>query len=224
MILHIKQVIDTGTLSVIQDKLGSASFANGRESAGWAAQGVKDNEQLRAPHPLIELLLKRLQQHEMVQQAARPLQFVNTMINRYQPGQSYGTHMDDALMFARDSGVAISTRTDLSFTLGLTPLADYEGGELVIEDSSGERSWRIDAGDLLLYPSSFLHRVNPVSAGTRTAMVGWIESLLREPQQREICFDLFQSLQYEFNAHGKTSQFDQLSKTYNNLLRRWAKR
>ncbi|RUO62151.1 Fe2+-dependent dioxygenase [Pseudidiomarina insulisalsae] len=216
MILHIEQVIDPGTLSVIREKLAQESFSDGTESAGWAARQVKNNQQLRAPHPLIELLQKRLAGHEVVKLAARPAQFVNVMINRYDIDQSYGTHMDDALMG--------QVRTDMSFTLGLTPLSDYEGGELVIEDSSGERSWRLDAGDVLLYPTQFLHRVNAVTAGSRVAMVGWIESLLREPQQREICFDLYQAMRSEFDKHGKSANFDLLSKTYNNLLRRWSKR
>lgn len=216
MILHIENVIDRGTLSVIRDKLTQEQFASGAESAGWAAKQVKNNQQIRAPHPLIELLHKRLEQHELFKVAARPAHFVNVMINRYDQGQAYGTHMDDALMG--------TTRTDMSFTLGLTPLSDYEGGELVIEDSSGERAWRLEQGDVLLYPTQFLHRVNPVSKGSRIAMVGWIESLLREPQQREICFELYTAMRHEFEQQGKSAQFDVLSKTYNNLLRRWAKR
>jgi PKHD-type hydroxylase len=216
MILHIENVIDRGTLSVIRDKLTQEQFTTGAESAGWAAKQVKNNQQIRAPHPLIELLHKRLEQHELFKVAARPAHFVNVMINRYDQGQAYGTHMDDALMG--------TTRTDMSFTLGLTPLSDYEGGELVIEDSSGERAWRLEQGDVLLYPTQFLHRVNPVSKGSRIAMVGWIESLLREPQQREICFELYTAMRHEFEQQGKSAQFDVLSKTYNNLLRRWAKR
>lgn len=216
MILHIENVIDRGTLSVIRDKLTQEQFTSGAESAGWAAKQVKNNQQIRAPHPLIELLHKRLEQHELFKVAARPAHFVNVMINRYDQGQAYGTHMDDALMG--------TTRTDMSFTLGLTPLSDYEGGELVIEDSSGERAWRLEQGDVLLYPTQFLHRVNPVSKGSRIAMVGWIESLLREPQQREICFELYTAMRHEFEQQGKSAQFDVLSKTYNNLLRRWAKR
>ncbi|KFZ29976.1 nuclease PIN [Pseudidiomarina atlantica] len=216
MILHIQQVIDPGTLSAIADKLAAVNFADGRESAGWAAKQVKNNQQLRAPHPVIELLLNRVKQHSLVQQAARPAQFVNTMINRYDVGQCYGTHMDDALMG--------QVRTDLSFTLSLTDTQAYDGGELVIEDATGERSWRLAAGDMLLYPTQYLHRVEAVTKGSRIALVGWIESLLREPQQREICFDLQQAMQHEFATHGKSAQFDVLSKTYNNLLRRWVKR
>lgn len=216
MILHIENVIDRGTLSVIRDKLAQEQFTSGLESAGWAAKQVKNNQQIRAPHPLIELLQKRLEQHELIKVVARPQNFVNVMLNRYDEGQAYGTHMDDALMGG--------TRTDLSFTLGLTPLDQYEGGELVIEDSSGERAWRLGEGDVVLYPTQFLHRVNAVTSGSRIALVGWIESLLREPQQREVSFDLYTAMRHEFEQHGKTAQFDRISKTYNNLLRRWAKR
>lgn len=216
MILHIQHVIDAGTLSVIRDKLQQEMFADGLETAGWAAEKVKQNQQLRAPHPIIELLQQRLMAHPLVKAAAQPAQWVNVMVNRYDIGQHYGTHMDDALM----GGI----RTDLSFTLGLSAADSYQGGALVIEDSSGERSWRLEQGDVLLYPTQFLHRVEAVTEGTRFALVGWIESMLREPQQREMCFDLHQAMQTEFQQQGKTAQYDLLSKTYQNLLRRWAKR
>ena len=114
--------------------------------------------------------------------------------------------------------------TDSSFTLFLSDQTQYQGGELVLEDSSGERSWKLDAGDLLLYPSTYLHRVNEVTDGERLVIVGWLTSRVREPNQREILFDMEQSVRQEFNLNGKTEQYDRLSRVRNNLLRQWLDR
>jgi len=163
-------------------------------TAGWAAKDVKNNQQLagKKSQAATEVLLDRLQQNSLVQSVMRPKQVARVSINRYQPGDYYGTHMDDSLM----NGV----RTDISFTLGLSPLSDFEGGELVIEDTSGERSWRLGQGDILMYPSHYLHRVN----------------------SGELLFDLEQSLKAEFDANGKSENFDRLTKIFHNLLREWA--
>jgi PKHD-type hydroxylase len=128
----------------------------------------------------------------------------------------YGTHVDEALIN--------NQRTDISFTLFLSENTQYQGGELVLEDSSGERSWKLDAGDLLVYPSTYLHRVNEVNDGERLVIVGWLTSRVREPNQREILFDMEQSLREEFNLNGKTEQYDRLSRVRNNLLRQWLDR
>ena len=135
------------------------------------------------------------------------------LINRYTSTMSYGSHVDDSLMQGQ--------RTDLSFTLGLTPLSNYQGGELVLEDTSGERVWKLGAGELLLYPSSYLHRVEPVVAGTRLAAVGWVRSFIRHPYQREMLFDLDTAMREEFDSRGKTAQFDRISRTRTNLQRLW---
>jgi len=126
---------------------------------------------------------------------------------------AYGSHVDNALMNGH--------RTDLSFTLFLSTPSGYEGGELVMEDSSGERAWKPEAGGLLLYPSTTLHRVAEVTRGARLAVVGWIESRVRSAERREILFDLEAAMSGEFDANGKTEQYDRLSKSFNNLLRHW---
>lgn len=216
MILHLQQVIDAATLQAVKEKLTSLTFTDGRLTAGWAAKSLKQNEQLSTgtkADAVIDLLLKRMQRSPVFDSAVRPKQFARVMINRYQPGQHYGMHMDDALM--------AGARTDISFTLGLTELDDYQGGELIIEDSSGSRSWRVGAGDLLIYPSHYLHQVTAVTEGERLALVGWAQSWIRDPQQREMLFDLQQSVQAEHQSNGHSEQFFRLSKTYQNLLRRW---
>jgi PKHD-type hydroxylase len=120
--------------------------------------------------------------HEVFVAAARPKRLVRLLISRYEPGMTYGTHVDDALM----DGV----RPDLSFTLFLSDPATYEGGALVIEDTYGERMVKLPAGELILYPSTTLHRVDPVTSGVRLAAVGWVRSYVRDPEHREILFDL----------------------------------
>ncbi|AOE50824.1 Fe2+-dependent dioxygenase [Kangiella sediminilitoris] len=217
MILHIEHAIEGGTLEAIVETIKKYDFLDGLETAGRAAKEVKRNQQLRleGEQPAaLRLLLNHLQQNNLVQSAALPRSYTNIMVNRYQSGMEYGLHVDDALMG--------HTRTDISFTLGLTPSDNFEGGELVLEDTTGERSWKLGQGELLLYPSHYLHRVNPVKTGERLAMVGWIQSHIRDSQQREMLFDLKCSMSEEFEQRGKTTQYDRLSKTYNNLLRHWA--
>lgn len=217
MILHIQNAIDAGTLDAVIESLEQEFFSDGRDTAGRAAKIVKNNQQLRLNNNTpagLQMLLNHLQQQPALHKAAFPQQFVNVMLNRYQPAMQYGTHVDDALMG--------SVRTDISFTLGLSADNDYQGGELILEDSTGERAWKLNRGELLLYPSHYLHRVNPVESGVRLAMVGWIKSHVRDSQQRELLFDLNSSMSEELDQRGKTEQYDRLSKTYNNLLRRWA--
>lgn len=216
MILHLQRVLDRDTLAAVKEKLAHQTFTDGKLTAGWAAKSLKNNHQLektKTADAIIELLLKRLRAAPGVEAAIRPKQFARIMINRYDTGEQYGMHMDDALM----AGI----RTDISFTLGLTELSTYEGGALTIDDSSGQRSWRLDAGDVLIYPSHFLHRVEPVTKGTRLSMVGWAQSLVRDPMQREILFDLSMAVKAEHQANGHSEQFFRLTKSYQNLLRRW---
>ncbi|PWW35302.1 PKHD-type hydroxylase [Idiomarina loihiensis] len=216
MILQISNAVDTDTVKSIVAGLDAGQFSDGKKTAGWAAKDVKNNQQLsgKKSEAATEVLLDRLQQNALVQSVMRPKQVARVTINRYQQGEYYGTHMDDSLM----NGV----RTDISFTLGLSPLSDFDGGELVIEDASGERSWRLGQGDILMYPSHYLHRVNPVTKGSRLAMIGWVQSLVKQPNYRELLFDIEQSLKAEFDANGKSENFDRLTKVFHNLLREWA--
>ena len=217
MILYIQNLLDPGSLSAIQERLGSQTFDEGLTSAGWAARQVKRNEQARAGKTrsaIIRLVENTLRKHSLFASAALPKSFPRILINRYGPGMHYGSHVDDSLIHGQ--------RTDLSFTLGLTPADEYQGGELVLEDSSGDRAWKIDAGDLLLYPTTYLHRVEAVTQGQRLAVVGWVRSLVRCSDQREILLDLDTALRSEFEARGKTEQFNRLSRSRNNLLRMWA--
>jgi PKHD-type hydroxylase len=131
-------------------------------------------------------------------------------------GMQYGSHVDNAFM-----GNENRMRSDLSLTLFLSDPATYEGGELVVETTQGEQAFKLDAGAMVLYPSSTLHRVEPVTAGVRLAAIAWVQSLVKEVTEREILFDLDTARQAIFAKHGKTAEFDLLTKSYANLLRKW---
>ena len=218
MFMRIADVLDALSLDAVRSSLDDpALFEDGRRTAGWHAREVKRNLQA-TPRGLAGGVLRKIEQallsHEVLLAAARPKRLVRLLISRYEPGMTYGTHVDDAMI----DGV----RTDLSFTLFLSDPASYEGGALVVEDSYGERAIKLPAGELILYPSTTLHRVEPVTAGVRLAAVGWLRSYVRDAERREILLDLETALRQIYAEHGKTPAFDLLAKTRTNLLRRWA--
>jgi len=155
----------------------------------------------------------RLEQNGVFQSAARAKRIVKLLLSRYERGMAYGAHVDDAMMGGQ--------RTDLSFTLFLSDPQTYEGGELVIERTEGDRAFKLPAGHLLLYPSTTLHRVEPVTRGVRLAAVGWVRSLVREEAQRELLFDLDQAVQLLRDGGDRERALDLVLKTRSNLLRRW---
>ncbi|MEX1220546.1 MAG: Fe2+-dependent dioxygenase [Idiomarina sp.] len=216
MLIHLAKVIDGPTVAALRKRLDKAQFRDGKLSAGYAAKSVKQNQQSEGDdlsQQVIGLIQERLLKHPVWVQAAQPKHFGRCMLNRYGVTDHYGWHVDDAWM----QGI----RTDLSFTVSLSALAEYDGGALAIQDTSGERSWRLDTGDVLLYPSHYLHQVEAVSRGERVAMVGWLQSLVRDPAKRELLFELSQALEHEFAQQQKSAQFDRLSKVYQNLQRQW---
>lgn len=221
MILCILDVLSATELSEIADLLNQATFIDGKTTAGWNAKLVKNNTQLPKGSPqgqrVVDLISVALARNSLFQLAAWPKIIHPILISRYEVGMSYGIHMDDAIM--KTQGQLM--RSDISFTLFLSSPETYEGGELIIDSSEGERSYKLPAGALILYPSSSLHRVAPITKGIRLAAVGWLQSLIRDPQEREILFDLETARQQIFQELGKTRSFDLLSKVYTNLLRRW---
>jgi PKHD-type hydroxylase len=216
MFLRIGAILSSHEIAAAREALEKVDFEDGRRTAGWHAREVKRNEQA-SRGPAADAVLTKVKQallaHDVFLAAARPKKFVKLLISRYGPGMTYGTHVDDALMEG--------SRTDLSFTLFLSDPAEYEGGELVIEDSLEDRSIKLAAGEMILYPSGTLHRVEPVASGSRLAVVGWLRSHVRDPARREILFDLELTLRELFNRDGKTEMFDRLVKTRTNLLRLW---
>ncbi|CBV42637.1 Fe2+-dependent dioxygenase [Halomonas elongata] len=222
MILCIDQVIPTELLRQTRAALADTDFHDGRETAGWHARTVKNNQQANGHHPEIarlrQAITEELNRHLLFRMAARPKRMKPLMFSRYEPGMDYGNHVDDAIMPTPEGAM----RTDLSFTLFLEEPEHYEGGELLIDNTAGEQTYKLPAGALVLYPSSTLHRVEPVTEGRRLAAVGWVQSQVRDPQQREILFDLDTTRRQIFEQSGKTRHFDLISKSLTNLLRMWA--
>lgn len=221
MILALADVLDTERLGKLGQLAASGPFADGRSSAGWHARLVKRNEQLEGTgaRQAEALVVEALRAHDAFKAAVLPLAFGPVLISRYGPGQTYGDHVDDAILgLARGRPM----RTDVSVTIFLAAPEDYDGGELVIRDSEGERPCKLPGGHAIAYPSTTLHRVEPVTRGTRLVAVTWAQSLVRDAAKREILFDLDTARRAVFHEHGKTPTFDLLAKSYANLMRRWA--
>lgn len=220
MILCIADLLAEDLVSDLASTLDAASFEDGRATAGWHARLVKRNEQaagadaLQAAARAVETALG---ENALFRMAALPRRVRPVMFSRYRPGMDYGSHLDDAMMGGDDP-----VRTDISVTVFLSDPASYEGGELVIETSGGEDAYKLAAGSVILYPAGTLHRVEPVRAGERRAAVTWVQSLVRDPGRREILFDLDTARRELFEREEKSAVFDLISKSYANLLRRWA--
>jgi PKHD-type hydroxylase len=167
---------------------------------------------------LQQIVQRVLKRNPVFQMAARPLRIAPPLFSRYEPGMEYGTHVDDAVMSGGDAPV----RTDIAFTLFLSDPASYQGGELVVETTGGEQIYKLEAGSMIVYPASTLHRVAPVTEGVRLACVSWIQSQVRDPHRRELLFDLDTARRTLFEREGKTAEFDLISKSVANLLRMWA--
>ena len=215
MLFQIPDVLSADELSQIRAALATAEFVDGKTTAGWYAKQVKHNQQLQrgAGQPLEAVVTAALNRNPLFQIAVRPKQIHSLRFSRYGVGMSYGTHADNAMMG--------SHRSDVSFTLFLSEPTDYDGGELVIEAADDEQAYRLQAGNAIVYPSSTLHRVNEVTQGQRLVVVGWVQSLVRDPAQRELLFDLDTVRRSLYAQQGKTAEFDLLSKSVSNLLRRW---
>ncbi len=217
MFLVIGNVLDRHEVAAIRETAATLAFEDGRATAGRFAREVKANAQAAASPERDAVLAKveaALTKNALFRSAARPRKIVRLLLSRYREGQTYGTHVDDAIMDG--------ARTDLSFTLFLSDEDAYEGGALVVEDALEARSVKLAPGDMILYPSNTLHRVEPVTAGERLAVVGWAQSWVREPERREVLFDLERSIDAVHAAEGKSALFDRLAKTRTNLLRMWA--
>ncbi|WP_411286961.1 Fe2+-dependent dioxygenase [Phenylobacterium sp.] len=214
----LTDVLSREEVLAIRDGLAAAPFHDGLATAGAAAGRVKDNQQARGDDPAVIALARRvrlaLEAHPIMRSFARPVRWSRLMFSRYGPEQQYGLHADNAAMYAQGGW---PLRTDFSFTLFLSDPDTYEGGALSVRDLSGDREFRPDAGSAVLYPTGHLHRVTPVVRGVRLACVGWMQSLVRGADQREILYDLDQI------RNGMPAQDSALllDKTIGNLLRMW---
>ncbi len=223
MLMCIADVLNADELASVVAKLRNAKFVDGKLTAGWHARLVKHNTQVQDDGSgllpeLQKLVNAAIDRHPLFQIAARPKVIRSPLFSRYEPGMSYGTHVDNSLM---DRGASLM-RSDISLTLFLSDPDSYIGGELVIESTHGEEVFKLPASCMIIYPSSTLHRVEPVTSGVRLAAVTWVQSLVRDMGDREILFDLDTARQIMFEKYGKTPEFDLLSKSHANLLRKWA--
>jgi PKHD-type hydroxylase len=210
-------LFDSPTLDALTEAAASLTFEDGAATAGALARRVKANAQA-AKTPERDAVLRKVESALLANahfaSAARPRAFARTVVSHYTKGQTYGLHVDDALM--------AGSRTDLSFTLFLSDPDSYEGGALVISDRVEDRAFKLSAGELILYPSDTLHRVEPVTSGERLAVVGWVTSWVREPDRREILFDLDAAISAELAGTNDAEQILRLARTRSNLIRMWA--
>jgi PKHD-type hydroxylase len=218
MQIAIANVLSAAELKTVRTALERVRFVDGRETAGFAARAVKDNQQAdvsdRSLATVRSLVAERIMGNDVFALAVRPKALSPLLLSRYDEGMTYGSHVDDALM----QGM----RSDVSFTLFLSDPKTYQGGELVIESASGEDEVKLAAGALVAYPSTTLHRVNAVTRGVRLAAVGWARSFIRDAQQRELLFDLDTARRAMFARDGKSAELDLISKSLANLMRMWA--
>jgi PKHD-type hydroxylase len=224
MMLRIPALLTAEEVRQCRQALERAEWQDGRVTAGYVAAQVKSNLQLPLDSPvgrqLGELILERLGRHPLFMSAALPLKVLPPRFNRYQDGGAYGNHIDNA--FFNIPGTAVRVRTDVSTTVFFSDPDEYDGGELIVEDSYGQQSVKLPAGDAIVYPGTSLHRVDPVTRGVRLGSFFWTQSLVKSDEQRRLLFDLDQSIQQLSSDHPGHSRIASLSGTYHNLLRMWA--
>jgi PKHD-type hydroxylase len=211
-------VLSPAEVARICESLARVPFRDGRATAGPAARQVKDNEQAFGGDPEVAALARSvrmaLESHVRFNDLVKPVRWSSLMFSRYVPGQRYGLHTDDACMYDEHGW---PLRTDISITIFLSDPDSYEGGALRILDGAGERTFKPAAGSAVLYPTTLLHEVTPVTRGVRLACVGWVQSLIRRTDQRELLFDLNCARRELPEGEAKL----RLDKAIGNLLRMW---
>jgi len=225
MLLEIEKLLDSGEVLHIRQQLATAAWRDGGATAGSRSVAVKQNLQLdRGDALAVELgqaVLARLGRHPLFISASLAEKIWPPVFNLYRDGGHYGAHSDAALM--RLPEAALTMRSDISFTLFLSDPHEYDGGELLIEAQFGAQPVKLAAGDMVLYPSSSLHQVAPVTRGERICGIGWIQSAVADDRAREMLFDLDQSIQALSARHAADDpDISRLVHVYHNLLRRWA--
>jgi PKHD-type hydroxylase len=224
LLLAIPDVLTSEQVKQARELLSSAQWIDGRVTAGHQSSRTKDNMQIPENHPVArelgEIILTALGQNSLFISAALPAKVFPPLFNLYSGGQSFGTHVDNAIRQMTGSGSRI--RTDLSATLFFAGPEEYDGGELIVEDTYGTHAAKLPAGHMVLYPSTSLHHVRPVTRGARVSSFFWIQSMVRDDTKRTLLFDLdmgIQRLNQDVPDHPTAVQFTGI---YHNLLRQWA--
>jgi PKHD-type hydroxylase len=220
----VREVLSTEQLAYARAVLDKADWVDGVVTAGHQSARAKDNMQVPADHPVArelgEMILSALNANLHFISAALPHKIFPPLFNRYEGGQAFGNHIDNAIR--QVSGTPHRVRTDLSATLFLASPEEYDGGELLVEDTYGVHKVKLPAGDLIVYPASSLHRVTPVSRGVRLAAFFWVQSMVRDDGARTLLFDLDMAIQQIGRDVSHHPAVLQLTSIYHNLLRRWA--
>ncbi len=226
MLIVIENVLDAHEVKAFRERLSTAAWVDGAPTAGSRSVAVKQNLQLERTDPVAvelgQIILRKLGAHPVFISASLAEKIWPPVFNRYENGGHYGTHVDSALMRLPEAGLTI--RSDLSATLFLSEPDEYDGGELLIEEQYGAQAAKLNAGDMVLYPSSSLHQVTPVTRGQRVCAIMWMQSAIADAAARGMLFEMDQSIQALSVGRAKDDpDVDRLIHVYHNLLRRWAK-
>jgi PKHD-type hydroxylase len=221
MPLHLKRILNRDQLSHLRELTALEPFANGASTATGTAARVKNNLQLSPDSEAVRtagaFLVDCLRKDPLFELAVQPRDVVKPLFSRYEVGMSYGYHLDSPIL-NRDRMI----RSDVSITVFLNARTDYDGGELIIDAGSETLALKGDAGDCVIYPSTAFHRVAEVSRGVRLVSALWAQSLIRDPGQREILFDLGCAIQFFDVTGGGKPYVERLRRSYTNLIRQWA--
>lgn len=222
MLLEIPGILNEAQLRKVTEVLEQAEFVDGKLTAGMAARRVKNNQEMQRDPKKMELLMRilvsSLAHNETFSSAVLPYRMADPIFARYQPGMTYGDHVDDAIMGKRGPRF----RSDVSMTLFLRDPDTYDGGELVIRTSFGTREVKLAAGDAVIYPSSSLHRVAEVTRGERLVALAWMQSHVRDPAQRELLYELNLAREHLLKTVPDEKTTGLVDKTFSNLVRMWA--
>jgi PKHD-type hydroxylase len=228
MLLHVPAVLAGAALQRLRDELQAtlltAEWSQGSVTSGQQATQRKQNRQLTAGSTAADrlgaIVAAALEQHPLFVSAALPQHILPPLFNCYEGGEHYGNHVDSAIQ--RDASRHARARTDVSVTVFISQPDEYDGGELIIEDTYGSHEVKLPAGDAILYPSTSLHRVEPVTSGRRLAAVTWVQSMIRDDWQRSMLFNLDMTILRLRQQLGDSEEVVALTSHYHNLLRQWA--
>jgi PKHD-type hydroxylase len=224
LLLHVPKVLDASKVAACRAALARAEWVDGRATVGHLGERVKRNRQVAEHDPIAremgDIILAALERSPLFIAAALPLKVCPPLFNCYEGGETYGVHVDGSI---RDiAKTRHRVRTDISATLFLTPPEDYDGGELIIEDTYGLHKVKLPAGDMVLYPANSLHQVTPVTRGARISSFFWVQSMVRSNEQRSLLLDLDTSIQELSRRSADDSVAVRLAGVYHNLLRLWS--
>jgi PKHD-type hydroxylase len=226
MLVHIPTLLSGEQVAHMRGVLSGTDWVDGKVTAGAQSAGAKHNlqvpENAPAARALGDIILTALGQNERFTSSALALRVFPPLFNRYDQGMNFGAHIDNAIRFVKGVAAPIRVRTDMSATLFLTDPADYDGGELVIEDTFGNHNVKLPAGDLVVYSATSRHHVTPVTRGSRWASFFWIQSMIRDEAARAMLFELDNAIQGLRKQVGDNEEVVTLTGLYHNLVRRWA--